>query len=140
MLAGFIALAALFVVRLQCERSHSAPGQRTGRHRLAEGLVPGVSRHPAAIASAIAMVRLAISACCNRSTIRPSIRSRRRERFYQLLEAAMILRASAISSAGGVKIALQASIWPGWISVLPSAEVAALRAFGGKAVDIRKSL
>ena len=34
--------------------------------------------------------------------------------------AAMILRARAISSAGGVKIALQASIWPGWISVLPS--------------------
>ena len=34
--------------------------------------------------------------------------------------AAMILRASATSSAGGVKIALQATIWLGWISVLPS--------------------
>ena len=34
--------------------------------------------------------------------------------------AAMILRAWATSSAGGVKMALQASIWPGWIRVLPS--------------------
>ena len=34
--------------------------------------------------------------------------------------AAMILRASATSSAGGVNTALQASMWLGWISVLPS--------------------
>ena len=90
----------------------------------------------AAIASAIAMVRLAISAC-NRSTIRPSSWIAPREAFSGRSKAAMILRASATSSAGGVKIALQASIWLGMDQRLAvKAEIAALRAFDGKAVDI----
>ena len=70
--------------------------------------------------------------------MRPSSWIAPREAFSGRSNAAMILRACATSSAGGVKIALQASIWPGWISVLPSKpEIAALRTFGGKAVDIR---
>ena len=73
----------------------------------------------AAIASDIAIVRLAMSAC-SRSTIWPSSEIAPRAAFSGRSNAAMILRAWATSSAGGVKIALQASIWPGWIRVLPS--------------------
>jgi hypothetical protein len=60
-----------------------------------------------------------------------------REAFSGLSNAAMILRACSTSSAGGVKMALHASIWLGWISVLPSKPRSRpLRAFGRKAVDI----
>ncbi|MGY4300367.1 hypothetical protein ACVWXN_008462 [Bradyrhizobium sp. i1.4.4] len=73
----------------------------------------------AAIASAISIVRRAMSAC-RRSTIAPSSRIAPRETFSGSSNAAMIFRARATSSSGGVKIALQASICDGWISVLPS--------------------
>ena len=66
----------------------------------------------AAIASAIAMVRRAMSAC-SRSTMPPSSWIAPREAFSGRSNAAMIFRAWATSSSGGVKIALQASIWPG---------------------------
>ena len=94
-----------FVIRL-----HNASGATPlpTVHRLAEAWCK--ERHAIdAIASAIAIVRLAMSAC-SRSTIRPSIWIAPREAFSGCSNAAMILRASATSSAGGVKIALQASI------------------------------
>ena len=99
--------------RVQALRRDLAPRKASGKPNRA-------TQCPiAAIASAIAIVRLAMSAC-SRSTIRPSSWIAPREAFSGRSNAAMILRACATSSAGGVKIALQASIWPGWISVLPS--------------------
>ena len=73
----------------------------------------------AAIASAIATVRRAMSAC-RRSTMRPSIDTTPLLLFSGRSKAAIILRACATSSGDGENAVLQGAIWLGWISVLPS--------------------
>src|SRR5215831_14741997 len=67
----------------------------------------------ASIASAIATVRRAISACM-RSTMRPSICTTPLFLFAGRSNAAIIWRACATSSSDGENAALQGSIWLGW--------------------------
>src|SRR5207342_602352 len=71
------------------------------------------------IASAIATVRRAMSAC-SRSTIRPSIETTPLPLFSGWSNAAIILRACSTSVSDGEKALLQGSIWLGCINVLPS--------------------
>ncbi len=73
----------------------------------------------AAIASAIATVRRAMSAC-RRSTMRPSSCTTPLPLFSGRSKAAMIFLACATSSSPGEKVTLQGPIWFGWMSVLPS--------------------
>src|SRR5579871_5203574 len=84
----------------------ASAGQRRGGK-----LVSGTQRR-CAMASAIATVRRAISAC-RRSTMRPSSWITPLPRFSGSSKAAMILCACATSSAEGEKAALQGSIWLG---------------------------
>src|SRR5262245_59617772 len=97
-----------------------------GRDAVAEARVvrPGqiaVELHDAfsAMASAMATVRRAISACSS-STMRPSTVITPLPSFSGRSKAAMILRANATSAAGGANTSLATAIWSGWISVLPS--------------------
>src|SRR5262249_5526581 len=71
------------------------------------------------IASAMATVRGAISAWRS-STMRPSTLITPLPLASGSANAAMILRAKAISAAGGANTSLAAAIWSGWIKVLPS--------------------
>ena len=82
-------------------------------------IAPAIHPVLAAIASAIATVRRAMSAC-RRSTIRPSSWTTPFCAFSGRSKAAMILRASSTSSGVGENAELQGAICRGWISVLPS--------------------
>ena len=89
---------------------------------LAYTLVPDPTRQAGCtgvIASAIATVRRAMSAC-SRSTMRPSIWMTPLLTFSGRSKAAMIFRAHATSSGAGENASLQGAICCGWISVLPS--------------------
>src|SRR5262249_50165443 len=72
-----------------------------------------------AIASAMATVRRAISACSS-SAMRPSMVITPLPLCSGRSNAAMILRANATSAPGGANTSLATAIWSGWISVLPS--------------------